>query len=315
MDDNKSSLYGSFHNVKILKLLPSNNIYIIPNALKLNRVIKNFNVQIVHAHLWKSVLIARLATPKNVRLLITLHSMLSIDAFQSRPRLILERLLYRSNQEVIAVTHAVMNDYSRLVNVTGQKHVIHNFVDNVFFNKTELKKQNHQIRLIAVGNLKSAKNYKFLFKALSLAKMVDFEMDVYGYGPQSDELQQIIKTYNIPVRLIGHKNNIETVLPHYDLFVMASVHEGYGIALAEAMASGVPVLISDIPSFKEVAGESAFYFSLNHYNDFIEQLTFLYKQHKNGKLYLWGEKCRNRAKQIASKELFFKKLEAIYNKN
>jgi glycosyltransferase involved in cell wall biosynthesis len=45
-----------------------------------------------------------------------------------------------------------------------------------------------------------------------------------------------------------------------DMFVFPSLYEGFGIPLLEAMSQGVPVAASDIPSLREVAGESALYF-------------------------------------------------------
>jgi glycosyltransferase involved in cell wall biosynthesis len=42
-------------------------------------------------------------------------------------------------------------------------------------------------------------------------------------------------------------------------FVMPSIHEGFGLPLAEAMAAGVPAVASDIPALREVGGETVRY--------------------------------------------------------
>jgi len=124
---------------------------------------------------------------------------------------------------------------------------------------------------------------------------------------------KIIEKKNIPVKLKGKEKKIETILHQYDLFVMASSYEGYGLALAEAMASGLPVLISDIPVFREVAGEAAFYFSLTDVSDFARQLTLIYDLKQKGDLTAWSNRSKARAREIASKEIYFKKLKSIYN--
>lgn len=312
LNDTEDSLLDSFRNVKIYNLSLNNNLYILPRTLTLRRIIKQHHVEIVHAHLWKSVLLARLATPKSVRLLFTLHSMMSKDAFGSRIRLSIERLLYQRHQEVIAVSNTVLNDYAQYIKITGKKHIVYNFIDSKFFIPVLGKKNGDSFKMIAVGNLKKAKNYPFLIQALSKVKNLNFTLDIYGVGPQAELLQKFIDANQIPVKLMGKEKNIETVLPNYNLFIMASVYEGYGMALAEAMASGLPVLISDIPAFKEVAADAAFFFSLAHEGDLAIQLKAVHELHQQGTLVHWGNKCRKRAAEIASKEIFFRKLESIY---
>lgn len=311
--DIKGNLASLFHNVIIYNLSLHNNLLIPYATLKLRKIIRKHNPEIVHAHLWKSILIARLATPKNVRLLFTLHNIMSKDAFESKIRLFLERKFYNRNQELIAVSETVQRDYLEYILVTGKKNVLYNFIDNKFFSQPGEKKPADSFRLISVGNLKAPKNYPFLLKALRHVKDLKFTFDIYGEGPQADLLKKKIYSEDIPVRLMGIENKIETVLPGYDLFVMASSNEGYGIALAEAMASGLPVLISDIPVFREIAGNAAFYFSLEDETDFSFQLSKIHKLHQQGSLLEFGNNCRNRAMIIASKANYFKKLESIYS--
>lgn len=59
------------------------------------------------------------------------------------------------------------------------------------------------------------------------------------------------------VRFLGYREDVPEILAAADLFVFPSLFEGAGGALIEAMAMGLPIVASDIPSTREVAGESA----------------------------------------------------------
>lgn len=284
-------------------------------AIRLNGIIKRNHVNIVHAHLWKSVMLARLATPLNVRFIFTIHSLLSEDPFRkSRLSLWIEKLSYKGRQEIIAVSKTALTDYSQVVAVQGKSHVIHNYVEDTFFHqKSKLKNNQSVLRLVAVGNLKEVKNYFFLLNLFTKLKSKTVTLDIYGSGPQYEELNEFIEKNKISVQLKGVRNEIISVLPDYDAFVMASLYEGFGIALIEAMAVGLPVLISDIPVFREVVGDAAFYFSLQNDQDFQDKIEKLMSLKKGNQLSCWGEKCRVRAQAIASKAVYLTKIRSVYS--
>jgi glycosyltransferase involved in cell wall biosynthesis len=56
--------------------------------------------------------------------------------------------------------------------------------------------------------------------------------------------------------------DLRHLMQHANGFVQASVAEGFGLPVAEAGAFGVPLLLSDIPVFRELAGDAARYFGV-----------------------------------------------------
>ena len=53
---------------------------------------------------------------------------------------------------------------------------------------------------------------------------------------------------------------------------MPSLYEGFGIPVLEAMSQGTPVIASDIPSLREVAGDAAIYFNPQDIDDLADKL-------------------------------------------
>lgn len=303
-------------HAKVLKVNFKSWLLVFFNALKLRKIIRQYKVAIVHAHLWRSVMLTRIALPGNIPFAFTIHSLLREDPFKKNSiSLWMERLLSNKREFIISVSKTALDDYAAIVSIKSNvSFIVHNHVSNRFFTASPiLQNQEEELKLVTVGNLKHAKNYFFLLEALSTIKDFSFELDIYGSGPLERELSDIIRSKKINVRLMGTHQEIDSVLPHYDLFIMASSHEGFGIALAEAMACQLPVLISDIPVFHEVAGDTAFYFSLANSNDFVKKLSHLNMLKREGKLLEIGVQCRNRVKEIASEEIYFNNIRSIYN--
>jgi glycosyltransferase involved in cell wall biosynthesis len=59
------------------------------------------------------------------------------------------------------------------------------------------------------------------------------------------------------VRFLGHRKDVPEVLAAGDVFVFPSLYEGFGGALLEAMALGLPIVASDIPAVREVVDDGA----------------------------------------------------------
>jgi len=77
---------------------------------------------------------------------------------------------------------------------------------------------------------------------------------ILGEGPERRRLERLAlrSPQNTPVRLPGFRADAADCLGAFDLFVMPSRYEGFGLTLAEAMAHGVPVLASRVDSLPEL---------------------------------------------------------------
>ncbi len=79
-----------------------------------------------------------------------------------------------------------------------------------------------------------------------------------------------------------------------ELFVFPSLFEGFGLPLAEAMASGAPCLVSDIPVFHEIGGEFAEYFDPSSVEGMADKMEGLLRD--SDRLLEMGRRGKERAR-------------------
>jgi glycosyltransferase involved in cell wall biosynthesis len=236
---------------------------LLSTASKLKKIINKQRPLLVHSHLLKSTLCARLGTPRKIPLVTTIHSTYSIDAFEKkRVSVWMEKLTIRNRHAIIGVSRYVLEDYLGFIPFKGKSFVLYNFLhDSSFYQGTGSLGRN--LKCVAIGNLKEAKNYAYLLDIFSNLKGSGISIDIYGEGGLRKQLQKRIELETLPVKLCGKAAAIDTVLPDYDLFIQASTHEGFGISVIEAMAASLPVFVSDLPVFREITGTHAHFFSLS----------------------------------------------------
>lgn len=250
-------------------VLGFNGKYSLPQTVwKLKKIIKKTKPDLIHAHLFYSSLVARLACPSKIPLLYSLHSDLSKNIFDKQPMLgYLEKNTIRRNHTVIAVSDLVLDDYVRTIRLTGNHYVLKNYITDKFFvsNPRVYYKENKPAKLIAVGNIKVQKNYEYLLQSMARVKELDISLDIYGKHdhPLYTSLQAYIDEHELKVQFKGPVDDLQLLYPQYDLFIMASKNEGFGLVVVEALACGLPVLLSDIPVFREVTKGNALFFNIN----------------------------------------------------
>lgn len=103
--------------------------------------------------------------------------------------------------------------------------------------------------IVGVGRLDVQKNFEMLIRAFARLpkEFSDFTLEIYGGGPLEEKLQALITELGLLGRahLMGVKKNVMHYISDTALYVMSSNYEGFPNALAEAMATGLPVISTD----------------------------------------------------------------------
>ncbi len=127
---------------------------------------------------------------------------------------------------------------------------------------------------LAVGRFSRLhKGFDLLIDAFHLFAKKDKEwmLDIVGEGPEEEMLRKKIAEYNLNQRIILHPftHHIQDYYSKAQIYILSSRWEGFGLVLVEAMAHGLPIVSSDLPTSKEIMGDFGLYFE----NGNVEQLA------------------------------------------
>jgi glycosyltransferase involved in cell wall biosynthesis len=263
-----------------------NSLLALPLAFfKFKKLVKAEKPDIVHTHLFWPTFIARFAVPKKIPLITTIHAFIATSGEYKHWYIrFLDKLSYKFRKSIIiVVAKGALEEYFSFLHLKPYKaYALYTFVDIERFNidRIPAEKNNATFKLVAVGALRLQKNYPYIINAMALVKDKNIELDIYGTGNLQEALQQQIDATGAKVFLKGQVKNIEEIIPQYDLFVMSSTYEGFSLGVLEAMAMRMPLLLSDIVSFKEQCENNAWYFSLEDVQDAAAQIEALSKADK-----------------------------------
>ena len=132
-------------------------------------------------------------------------------------------------------------------------------------------------RFLAVGRFSyQHKGFDLLIKAFTqFAKTnKDWTLDIVGEGPEKSLYQQLISEHHMESRVSIHPctNYVQAFYSNAQVYVLSSRWEGFGLVLVEAMAHGLPIVSSDLPTSREIMGDFAQYFKNGDINDLARRL-------------------------------------------
>lgn len=236
-----------------------------------------------HLISWSPTRLAMVTSPlrEDARCLVHLGN---VGGFSRRARIQegLARAILRSacKPQLVACSRSVMDSVSEEPAFSGYPRLmVYNPVRRAFFDvglaRPSLPAAIRTWGMIA--RLDRLKDHRTLIEAVRmLPPSLDFRLEIVGEGDLDRELKALVTSAGLEdkIRFTGSTSVPQKALARWDGFVFSTTAaEGFGIAVAEAMAAGLPCVLSDVRAMREIAGAEAYYAASGDSSQFAERLV------------------------------------------
>ena len=119
------------------------------------------------------------------------------------------------------------------------------------------------IMFLSVGELNENKNHKVVIQALGQIRKsaphisCNLHYCIAGKGKLYEELIELATSMGVNLHMLGFRNDVAELLMAADVFLLPSIREGLNVGLMEAMASGLPCIVSDIRGNRDLIVDKA----------------------------------------------------------
>lgn len=240
-------------------LRPTFTYRFVLSLIALYRLLRKRQPDVVNLHFFQETALhfALLKYLFGYRLVISCHGsdVSNIRAFHRR----VAPFILSKADAVTCVSEALAQRLQEQVPGDYSVQAIHNGIDYSFWHVSENeRKEAEQACFVSVGALKHVKGHDLLVRAFQqvIARYPGARLQIVGDGPECDHYKSLIEELDLDasVELRGWlpPQKVRESLAEATAFVFPSRHEGFGIALVEAMAAGCPVIASRVGGVPEV---------------------------------------------------------------
>ncbi len=256
----------------------------------IRELLQQENFDLVHAHTETGGLLLRLSlgTSHNSRYVYTPHGMSFYKGAPLKARLLFKPIekwicgamdanlgmnmeefdvLTRWNKASANYVHGIGLNVERFKGTEKSKSEIRN----------ELGISDDAILICSVGELDDNKNHSIVVRTIAELHNQKIYYIICGVGPNHDSLTELAIQSGLQDHIIlaGYRKDIPDILHASDLFVFPSFHEGLPVSLMEAMASGLPVICSEIRGNVDLVknGVNGLLFSPDNYSQLSKAIA------------------------------------------
>lgn len=232
--------------------------------VKLARILREMKIDIIHTHNTQPFIDGTLAA-----LLAGVKTIVHTDhsrTFPDKKRyMAAERILSLFAHKIVGVSDSVVHNLRHYEKISPDKMItIHNGINAADYDisvdrvekRRELGLDDTSPVLGISSRLSYMKGITYLLKAMCDIRKVhdDVSLVIIGDGPQKKELEQQSTSLGLHrhVLFLGELDTIHLFLKVFDIFVLPSLSEGMPVCLLEAMASGCPIVATNVGGIPEM---------------------------------------------------------------
>lgn len=234
------------------------------SIMKLARIIRRFQPDILHSHMTHANLLARVTRPLAPvpALVSTLHGskMYSVKGGSTRFREMAHRYTDRWADVTTTICQTAAESYIQNGAIPSEKVlVVPNGVDtDVYRPRPEVRERmrrelnvDGKLVWLAVGRFELPKNYSLMIRAFSFAMQAsrrDMVLLICGAGSMQPQVEEQVRRLGLEsfVRFLGVRRDIPDVMNAADAYVLSSDTEGLPMVLLQASASGLPIVATAV---------------------------------------------------------------------
>lgn len=307
----------------------------IPWSPKLRQAIETFKPDIVHTHsfMWLSRFALSYAKKWGIPVVTTFHTLVTeylhyapVPRWISFPFVVRWVSSFCNKCRAVIIVSPIAEPLLRSFGVTAPIHFIPTGIDPEQFSKGDGFRVRKELGipatasvLLYVGRIAKEKNIDFLIEALSLVlrERLRTYLVLVGDGPEMAAMKAKVKGLPGGERILFVGSRPRSEIPDFhaaaDIFVFASTTEMQGLALAEAMMSGLPVVVIGEGGVRHFVkdGEVGFVVPRDKASFASAVRTLLDKPHLRAAM---SERARMFSMQVFSLSACIEKHESLYQK-
>lgn len=227
-------------------------------------VLKNNDIQVIHCNTPIGGMVGRLAG-KKYKVPTIIYTAHGFHFYKGAPlfnRTVLkwaEKVMARWTDAIITMNR---EDYEAAKKFKlrrgGKAYLVHGVgIDLSLYETIEVNRDEKRAELglldtdvafISMGDLIPRKNYAVAIEALAKAGNTNAHYFICGKGPLKEELEELASRLGVAdrVHFLGFRTDVKELLVAADAFLFTTVQEGLPRSMMEAMASGLPCIVSKI---------------------------------------------------------------------